>query len=208
MPEELQSLLNKIQKDGVERAEAEADRIVSEAREKAEKIENDAHQKARKIVKDGEKEAEAFSENARKSVQQAARDVVLSVEEAVQKAMHSIASAEVDTALDESVLKEMLSKFVESYFSENTRTTDVEVLMSPEDKERITGYFTSRFKQQMNQGLKISGDNSVISGFRVSVKDEQVEHDFSRDAIVDALCQLLRPRIAELVRESMKNQER
>ncbi len=207
MPEDLQSLLNRIQKDGVQKAEAEADSIVSEAKQKAEQIEQEAHDKAGQIVEKAEKEAEAFAANARKSVEQAARDVVLSVEKSIQKMMQSIVASEIDDVLDEKALKEMLARFVETYFSRDKKNANVEILLNPDDLKKINGHFTSELKKAMSEGLEITGEGTVVSGFRVYVKDEQVEHDFSRDAIVESLGRLLRPHIAEIVRASSKNQK-
>ncbi len=207
MPEDLQNLLNRIQKDGVQKAEAEADRIVSEAKQKAGQIEQEAHDKAGQIVEKAEKEAEAFAENSRKSVKQAARDIVLSVEESIQKMMQSIMAVEINDVLDEKGLREMLGKFVEGYFSGDKTNPNVEILLNPEDLEKLKGHFTAEFKKAMSEGLDLTGEGTVVSGFRVYVKDEQVEHDFSRDAIVESLSRLLRPHIAELVKASARNHE-
>ena len=55
--EELQSLLEKINRDGVEKAEAEAAKIIAEAKARAGAIVQEAEAEAKKIVAEAKKNA-------------------------------------------------------------------------------------------------------------------------------------------------------
>ena len=68
MSEELQGLLNKIQAEGLEKAENERARLVAEAKAQADKIRKDA-----------ETDAAASRKKAEDALKQAARDVVISL---------------------------------------------------------------------------------------------------------------------------------
>ena len=50
--------------------------------------------------------------------------------------------------------------------------------------------------------MEIKADDSIISGFKVSLKGDNVQHDFSGEAITEAMCRLLRPHLAEIVKQS------
>ena len=57
--------------------------------------------------------------------------------------------------------------------------------------------------QAMREGIELKGDGAIVSGFRVSLVDDNVEHDFTEAAITTALCELLRPHIADIVKQAM-----
>ena len=74
MAEELQQLLEKIQHDGVEKANAEAATILAKAKADAAAILKDAESKAAAFRAQAETDAKAFEERAQKTISQAARD--------------------------------------------------------------------------------------------------------------------------------------
>lgn len=204
MPEELQNLLERIQKDGVDKAEAEAGRIVSEAKKSAQAIKAEAEEAADAAMKKAELDGKAFIERGRKSLEQAARDVILSVGDAVSSTMVGIVDREVSQALTGDTLKKMLTTVVELYCKKKSGSTAIDILLNAEQQQEIVNFFMSKYAEAVRNGLEIKADGGIVSGFRVSVADEKVEHDFSGEAITEALCQLLRPHLAEIVRESAK----
>jgi len=201
MTEDLQSLLERIQKDGVEKAQAEAERILAEARSRADLIVKDAEERGRDIVRRAGQDGEAFARHGRQTVEQAARDAVLSVGQAIQATFRALVLAEVTHALTPETVQTMLLRFVDAYIR-GGREVRMEVVCSPEDRARLTEFFAAKYAEQLRHGLRIEGDGGLTAGFRVRVGEDQVEHDFSAEAITDALCQLLRPHIADIVRQA------
>ena len=74
MAEELQSLIEKINRDGVEKANAEAARIVAAAKEQAAAIVKEAKEEADKAAKTAKEEADHSAERAKETLRQVARD--------------------------------------------------------------------------------------------------------------------------------------
>jgi len=202
MPEELQNLLERIQREGVDKAEAEAAKIVADARAEAEAIAAQAREEADKMRQEAERNAQAFQERATMSLKQAARDVVLSVEEAVHTTMKGVVGAEVEGALSKEGFQEILLAAVKSYSGSEAGKSGIEVILSPEQKKEIAGHFLSKLADAVKKNVEIRDDRGIVAGFRVSVGDDKVEHDFSAEAITEAICQLVRPRLAEIMRES------
>ena len=50
--------------------------------------------------------------------------------------------------------------------------------------------------------MEIHADGTVVKGFKVSLTDNQLHHDFTQPEIAAALGRLLRPRLAEIVRQA------
>jgi len=204
MPEDLQNLLDRIQKDGVEKAEAEADKILAAAEAKAESITKEAEGTSRSILEKAESEAAAFTRRAEKTIAQSARDVVLSIGEALNTTLKDIVRGEVALAMTGETLKEMLLKAVESYCSSESGNSRTDILLNPDQQKEIADFFMSKFGEHLRKGLEIKADDRIVAGFKVSLVDNDLQHDFSEQAMTEALCQFLRPRLARIVRDALK----
>lgn len=204
MPEELQGLLERIQKDGVDKADAESNRILAEARKQAEAITADAKAGAEALLSAAKTDAAALEERGKRSLQQAARDIILSVGESVRSAMSSLARDEVDRALEPDLVARLVATAVETYCSGDAAGAQLEILLSAEDKDRVRDVLAARLGEALRAGLDLRAEDSVVSGFRVSIADGKIQHDFTGEAIADAMCQLLSPYLAEVVREAAK----
>jgi len=198
MPEQLQSLLDRIQKDGVEKADAEAKRIVDAANAAAAEIIRKAEEAADALLKKAEKESETFEERGRRAVEQAARDVILSVGESINKAVATLIRKDVTAALTPEQVGDMLATLATSYLGGDNG----EALVPEAQAETIRRHVFARLGEEAAKGLEIRGDKRVLAGFRLSLKNKQVQHDFTESAISEALCNLLRPNIAEIIREA------
>ena len=99
MAEELQQLLEKIQHDGVEKANAEATAILAKAKADATAVLKDAETKAAALRAQAETDARAFEERARKTISQAARDTVLDVKASLGKLFDKLLAQDVSAAL-------------------------------------------------------------------------------------------------------------
>ena len=201
MAENLQNLLERIQKEGVQTAEQKADQIIKDAEAKAQSILNDAKTQAQSDVAKAETEAKSFDAHAKQSIQQAARDVVLSVQRQIDKTLQSIVRQKVSEALSADGLKNIVLKVAEAYAKGLPNEARIEVLLSEDERRAIGDALVAEFGKSAQTGLTVSASDTIISGFSLSVVDGNVEHDFSGEAVTEALCALLRPRLAELIRE-------
>ena len=84
MTEELQSLLDRIRTEGVERAEAEAEGIVGEAQERARDIVAEAEAEADELRRQAEADAEASRERGERALDQAGRDFLLTLQKRIE----------------------------------------------------------------------------------------------------------------------------
>jgi len=200
MTEELQGLLDRIQKDGVDKAQAEANRILADAREKAAGIVAQAEADAATRRSEADRAAALAEERSRRAIEQAARDVILSIGESLSGALREIVRQETNPILAGDSLAALIHRAIESCAARVGESASLSVILAPEDHEKLGQALLARFGKALKHGLEIRGDASVVRGFRVSVVNENVEHDFAQDAVVDALCQIVRPRLAGIIR--------
>ena len=203
MTEQLQDLLARIQKEGTEKADAEAQRVLGEARTKADALVRAAEQTAAERHTQAERDAALLAERGRKALEQAARDVVLTVGDAITRAFQDMVGAAVGQALQGDALNEMLLAVVKAYCTADGRQARIDVLVPAARQQQVRDFFLARFREALENGVEIRGDASLAGGFTVRLAQGNISHDFSQDAIADALCQLLRPQVAEIVRQAL-----
>jgi len=189
MSEDIQGLLDKINREGVEKARAEADRIVAEARAQAEKIVGDANNEAARAVAEAERSAKTYMEGANATVQQAMRDILAGAERSIQDKLQKLLAKDVDHALaDEKTVLEIVSAAVKEIASKGEISAPSRVVDMLKAQLASLGSFT------------LVTDESVGSGFSVKVEDGRVEHDFTGKAISEELSRHLRPDLAALLK--------
>ena len=190
MAEELQQLLEKIQHDGVEKANAESDAILAKAKADAAAILKDAESRAAALRAQAETDARAFEERARKTISQAARDTVLEVKDAIGRMLEKLLAKDVAAALAD---PSEAAKLALAAVNELGSNADVAA------GEKLAAALKAQLAADAKAGVKVVLDESVGTGFSIRLDGGRVEHDFSESAIVAALAKRLRPDLAKLV---------
>ena len=190
MAEELQQLLEKIQHDGVEKANAEAATILAKAKADAAAILKDAESKAAAFRAQAETDAKAFEERAQKTISQAARDTVLEVKDAIGRMLEKLLAKDVAAALAD---PSEAAKLALAAVNELGSNADVAA------GEKPAAALKAQLAADAKAGVKVVLDESVGTGFSIRLDGGRVEHDFSESAIVAALAKRLRPDLAKLV---------
>lgn len=190
MAEELQQLLEKIQHDGVEKANAESAAILAKAKADAAAILKDAESKAAALRAQAETDAKAFEERAQKTISQAARDTVLEVKDAIGRMLEKLLAKDVAAALADPA---EAAKLALAAVNELGSEADVAA------GEKLAAALKAQLAAESKSGVKVVLDESVGTGFSIRLDGGRVEHDFSEAAIVAALAKRLRPDLAKLV---------
>ena len=93
MADELQSLLQKINDEGVKKAEAERERILAEADAEAKRLVAEANAEAEKQLAAAKSECEALRKRAESAVAQAARDILLKLKAELEERLRGTSAA-------------------------------------------------------------------------------------------------------------------
>lgn len=195
MTQDLQQLLEKIQRDGVDKAKSDADKLVSEAQAQARKIVEAAHAEAAKIKADARQEAEAFERRAEETVRQSARDTVLNVEKAVTALFGGLLLKDVNAALSSAELTaELAAEAVRAYIGEKG---GVEVAAAA----KLADALRAKLAAEAASGVTVVTDDTTGAGFRLRLAGGRVEHAFTGAAVADALAKQLRPRLAAMMKQ-------
>ena len=192
MAEELQQLLEKIQRDGVDKANAEAAAIVAKAKAEADALVKKAQEAAAAAEAKGKADADAYAARARETIAQAARDTVLKVKDDVTNLLTKLLAQDVTSALaSEAVpiaaaaVKELVSGSATAEVAASAKLVDA---------------LRAQLAAQAQGGVKVVADEMTGAGFTVKLDNGRVEHDFTDAAISGALAQRLRADLAALLK--------
>ena len=189
MSEDLQSLLEKINRDGVEKAQAEADRILADAKAKAAAIVKTANEEAAKAKAAADQDAKDYAARAAETVKQAARDTVLEVKDAVTALLEKILAKDIDQALaDEKAVTALVADAIKGL------TGSVEVAAPAQ----LAATLKAQLAAQKN--ITVVLDETLDTGFAVKLDGGRVEHAFTGEVIAGELAKRLRPDLAALLK--------
>ncbi len=204
MPETLDHLIDRIKTEGIEKAEQEGAQRLAEAEASAARIVREAEVKAAELIEQGEKEARQFEQRGQQSLAQAARDTLLTVSKAIDQLFDELARRSLKESMTTDAWRELIAGVVKRYFAQPDTQRDVMLLVSKDDAEAIGKYLMNQFGKAAENGLSVGTDDDLTGGFRVEIKDANLFHDLSEEAIAQLLCKFLRPQLAELTREALK----
>ena len=191
MAEELQQLLEKIQRDGVDKANAEAAAIVAKAKAEADAIVKKAQEDAAAAEAKGKADAEAYAARAKETISQAARDTVLKVKQDVMELLKKLLLQNVTAALATEAVPLAAAAVKELV----TGSATAEIAAAP----KLVDALRAQLAQQAQSGVKVVADETTGTGFTVRLDNGRVEHDFTDAAISEALAQRLRADLAALL---------
>ena len=187
--DDLQSLLEKINREGVEKAEATAKKILEDAKAKAGALLSDVRAEAAKAKADAEKAAADYQVRAAETVKQAARDTILKIEASV-------------TALLEKVLVEAGDRPLADEATVKTLVTDAIKGVTGAAEVAVPTQLAAALKAQLaSEGaITVVTDDTFGTGFSVKTDGGRVESAFTADVIAAELAKRLRPDLAALLK--------
>ncbi len=203
MAEELQGLLDRIRKEGLEKADEEAKAIVDAAHRQAAEIKKAAEAEAEKKREEARQEAEKLEQRSISAIEHAARDIVLSVGDAVQEAFETLIQKNIDEVLDGDQFAKLVQNVVQAYVKEED-AGGIEVLLSGKQQKQVSNYLHKAMQKELQNEITIQSSKSVLSGFSVVLRDRGIEHDFRGETLTAAFVALLRPELGEIVKKAME----
>ncbi len=204
MDVQLQELIDKIKKDGVVTAEAEAAKIVEASEKKAEGIIADAQAKAAEIIKNAKAETERMEKASEEAIIQAGRNMLLSFKDSLIGELDGLIKAETEKAESKDVLTKLIPETVKAW-AKNADASELSVLLSEKDLKILESALTSELKAEVSKGLEIKPDKTLSAGFRIGVKNGAAYYDYSADSLAEMFAAYLNPKVAAFLKTAAKD---
>ncbi len=177
----IEDLVSSIKKDGIDAANAEADRIINEAKNKAKQIIDDAKKQQEIIKQQTANELEVLRDSAKVGAAQAQRDAVLLFEDSVKKEFKKILDADIAKTVKGDNLVTLIKAAIGE---ENPNDYFVEI-------SQVEEGIKAQLAEEIKNGLEIRISPSVKTGFRLNSKDGSGYFDCSNEEIAEMLAPFL-----------------
>ena len=207
MAEQLEHLIERIHTETIEKSEVEAAKIVAQAKEKAAAILREGEAAAKARLEKADRDAQVYVERSRRTLEQSARDLLITVGQGVENILQDIIGDVTTRALDISTVQQMLLEVVKAYTATEGHEQRIQVLIPEKDQHALIAFFADQYRKKLVQGVDLHADRNVMQGFRVCVVGGNVQHEFTREAIAEALANFLRPHLAEIVHRAARETE-
>jgi V/A-type H+-transporting ATPase subunit E len=202
---QLQELIDKIKKDGIESASEEASRLKSQAEAEAKRIVDAAGKEGEAIISRAKAEGEKFEKAGVAALEQASRNLVLAFKTEIQSLLDKLVAQETVASYGEDTLKAILPELVKAWASKgDSGSLAFDVLLSDGDLKKISGFFNEKLSQELKNGVELKADHNLGAGFRIANKDGSAYYDFSSESVAELLAAYLNPRLAEILKTAAK----
>ena len=199
---QLQELIEKIKKEGIESAQAGAARLKDDAEAEAKKIVENAKREAQAIIAQGKTDAERSEKAGIAAVEQASRNLVLAFKGEIQGILDKIAAEAVSASYSADVIKGILPDLVKNWAVKNTDS--LSVVLSEGDLKKLDDSFKSKLASILKGGVELKMGKNLDGGFRIVEKDGAAFYDFSAEAVANLLSAYLNPKLAETLKTAAK----
>lgn len=199
---QLQELLDKIKREGVEAAEAEAARIAAEAESAKAAVIKAAESEASAIVQQARLEAAKVEEASRAALAQTSRDFLLAFRHELESVLAAAVARETATAYGPEVLAEAIPLAVKALVQGGAE--DLSVLVPESLLAAIDSRVSPVLAAELAKGVTIRPSKDVEAGFRIVEKGGAAYYDFSASALAEIFASRMNARLAESLRSAAK----
>ena len=196
MADELQALLDRIDRDGIKKAETEQNRIIVEAQAEAEAIRRKAHEEAEALVASAKAECETIREKGEQALRQSARQVMLEVRAELEKRVSQAAVALMRETLQGERLGEVVARLCQSYLEKEGSTDELTILLPPADVALVESAVKARLAAVLQERVTLAPLPELAAGFRLAFKGDEVTYDFSDESLAESLAAHVSPVVA------------
>jgi V/A-type H+-transporting ATPase subunit E len=199
---QLQELIDKIKRDGIESASTEAARLKAQAEDDAKRSVEAARRAAEGIIAKARTDADRTEKAGIAAVGQASRNVVLTFKTEIQAILDRIIAQETAASLNDEVLKALLPEILKGWAGQGKDSLDL--ILNEAQLKKLASYFNDKLAGELKAGLELKSDRNLAAGFRIANKDGSAYYDFSADSVAELLSAYLNPALGETLKDSVK----
>lgn len=193
--EKIQELTEKIYREGVEKGQAEADRIVQEAKEQAAQIIAEAKKKAADIEAAGKKAVVEMEANTKNELKLFTAQSLSALKSEIANVL---TASTVGQAVDKLVSdKDFLCKFTVALASKWVENEPI--VIESADADTLKAYFAKEAKAVLDKGVTIEKVNGRNALFTIQPEDGSYKVSFGKEEFEDYFKSFLRPLLVQML---------
>ena len=195
MENKIQELTDKIYREGVEKGNEEAQRLVSAAKDEAQKLIEDAKREAEAIISAAKKSADELKENTQSELKLFAGQALNALKTEVANLLTKQTVSDAVKGFTSN--KEFFNKFIVSLATQ--WSANEPIVISVNDAETLKKYFATNAKGLLDKGVKIEKVNGSKVLFSVSPADGSYKVNFGEEEFENYFKEFLRPQLVEML---------
>jgi len=199
---QVQELIDKIKKDGIETASQEASRIKADAEAEARRIVEAAKKEADDIIERGKQDAERSEKAGVAALEQASRNLILAFRDEIQSLLDKLVASQTVSDYNDEVLKAALPDLLKSWAQKGG--DNIAVIVPEAKLSKFQAFFNEKLTTELWKGVELRSNRKLSSGFHISNKEGSIYYDFSAEAVAGLLSAYLNPKLAEILKNSSK----
>ena len=195
MENKIQELTDKIYREGVEKGNEEAQRLISAAQQEAQKLIEDAKKEADAILSGARKSAEELQENTKSELQLFAGQALNALKTEVTNLLtnQTISQAVKGFTSD----KDFFNKFIVTLASQ--WSVNEPIVISVSDADTLKKYFAANAKGLLDKNVQIEKVNGSKVLFSISPADGSYKVNFGEEEFENYFKEFLRPQLVEML---------
>jgi len=193
--EKIQELTEKIYREGVEKGQAEADRIIGEAKQSAEQIIAEAREQAKAIEAQAQKKAGELDANTKSELKLYTSQALNALKSEIANVLTDKISK--DAAANLAADKNFLGQFAVTLagkWAENEA-----VVLSSSEAESLKSYFAAQAKELLDKGVTINKVNGKDTLLTISPADGSYKVNFGKEEFEAYFKNFLRPQLIDML---------
>ncbi|KKY61745.1 ATP synthase subunit E [Tannerella forsythia] len=195
MDAKIQELTDKIYREGVEKGNEEAGRIIAQAKAEEQNILQSAREEAEEIVAQARKEAAEWKKNTVSELKMFASQAVEALKSEVTNLITGkVASENVKAAsTDADFMKKMMLEIAREW------TKNGAISIQTSDAKALTLYFQANAVDLLNQGVTIEEVNGRKTSFSIAPADGSYKISFGEEEFITYFKEFLRPQLIDIL---------
>lgn len=195
MDNKIQELAEKLLKEGVEKGQTEAEKIIAEAHQKAEAIISAAKAEAESINAQAKKDAQNLNENTKSEIKMYAAQALNALKSEAANVIGDkvVKSATSKLAGDKDFMNQFMLKLAEKWGAQE------DIVISTEDAEGLKAAFAKEAKSLLDNGVKIEQVNGQKSAFTIQPADGSYKVNFGEAEFTEYFKNFLRPQLIDMI---------
>jgi V/A-type H+-transporting ATPase subunit E len=201
MAEEIQSLIEKIQQDGINVAEEKAKEIEDQAKKQADLIQENARVESERLLSEAKDNLAKMEQSQKALLAQAGRDLMLTLKKEINAMLERLILQEIQESITPEVMADILGRIIKEQATLGKE--DIIVTLKKEDLNKLETNFLARLKEEVKKGIILKPSEEVRSGFLISFDNAKSYFDFSDQALSEYIGTYLKPKLAELLKNAL-----
>ena len=195
MENNIQELTEKLYREGVEKGNAEANKLISAAQKQADKLLENARREAEAIVSAAQKSANDTKENTQSELKLFANQAFNALKTDITSMLtNQVVSDAVKSFVAD---KDYLNKFIVSLATQ--WSANEPIVISSSDAENLKKFFAAKAKDLLDKGVKIEQVNGMKTLFSISPADGSYKVNFGEEEFENYFKAFLRPQLVDML---------